>query len=207
MQDLGCRAARLILEPAFFGRFGVEGRMTDWPRLIARRVTPVSQWMTIVSRDVQFSPDAPADTYYAIEQPDYVAAVAVTPEGRLLLVRQYRPAIERFSLELPAGMIEENEDDPANAMARELLEETGYKADSLTLIGKSATCSSRISNSMYSFFIRVGARVSEFVEEPGVSVSLATPDELRDLIRSGEFSEQAHLGVLALAAANGLLTF
>jgi ADP-ribose pyrophosphatase len=178
--------------------------MTNWPRLIARRVVPVSQWMTIVSRDVQFSQGAAAETYYAIEQPDYVAAVAITPEGRILLVRQYRPAIERFSLELPAGMIDENED-PANAMARELFEETGYKTDAITLIRKAATCAGRISNSMYSFFIQVGVRVSAFVEEPGVSVSLATPAELRDMIRSGEFSEQAHLGVLALAVANGSL--
>jgi 8-oxo-dGTP pyrophosphatase MutT (NUDIX family) len=84
-------------------------------------------------------------------------------------------------------------------MVRELLEETGYTADSITLIGKTATCSSRISNHMYSFFIRTGARVSGFVEEPGVSVSSATPAELRELVRSGEFAEQTHLGTLALA--------
>jgi ADP-ribose diphosphatase len=179
--------------------------MSTWPRLVARRVTPMSRWMTIVSRDVQFSPGAAAETYYAIEQPDYLAAVALTPEGRILLVRQYRPAIERFSLELPAGMIEENED-PAKAMARELIEETGYTTESITLIGTTATCSSRISNCTYSFFIRAGARVPEFFEEPGVSVSSATSGELQDLIRSGEFSEQTHLGVLALAVAKGLLT-
>jgi hypothetical protein len=57
---------------------------------------------------------------------------------------------------------------------------------------------------MYSFFIRAGARASDFAEEPGVSVSSATPSELRDLIRSGEFSEQTHLGV-ALAMVKGLL--
>jgi ADP-ribose pyrophosphatase len=180
--------------------------MTTWPRVIARRITPVSQWMTNVSRDVQFSPGAPVETYDAIEQPSYLAAVALTPEGRILLVRQYRPAIERFSLELPAGLLEENED-PADAMTRELLEETGYTTESITLIGKAATCSSRISNCMYSFFIRAGARVSEFVEEPGVSVSSATPGELRDLIRAGEFSEQTDLGVLALAMVEGLLIF
>jgi ADP-ribose pyrophosphatase len=75
--------------------------MINWPRIIARKVTPVSQWMTIVSRDVQFSPGAEAEIYYAIQQPSYLAAVALTPEGRILLVRQYRPAIERFSFEFP----------------------------------------------------------------------------------------------------------
>jgi ADP-ribose pyrophosphatase len=153
----------------------------------------------------QFSPGADAETYYAIEQPSYVTAVALTPEGRILLVRQYRPAIERFSLELPGGLVDEDEDDPVNAMVRELLEETGYPTVTIDLIGNAATCSSRISNSMYSFFLRTGTRVPDFVEEPGVSVSSATPAELRDLILSGEFSEQTHLGVIALAMVKGLL--
>jgi ADP-ribose pyrophosphatase len=180
--------------------------MINWPRIIARKVTPVSQWMTIVSRDVQFSPGTAAETYYAIAEPSYVTAVALTPEGRILLVRQYRPAIERFSLELPGGLVDQNEDAP-HAMVRELLEETGYSTESITPIGHAATCSSRISNSMYSFFIQAGARASGFVEEPGVSVSSASLGELRDLIRSGEFSEQTHLGVLALAVVHGLLIF
>lgn len=180
--------------------------MTDWPRLTARRLTPISEWMTVVSRDVQFSPDATVETYYAIKQPNYLTALATTPEGRILLVRQYRPAIERYSLELPGGLLDQGED-PAIGVARELLEETGYTTETITLIGKTATCSSCISNHMYSFFIRAGARISAFVEEPGISVSSATPQELRELICSGEFSEQTHLGVLAIAVARGLLRF
>jgi ADP-ribose pyrophosphatase len=180
--------------------------MTDWPRLTACKRTPVSEWMTVISRDVQFSPDATVETYYAIEQPNYVTALATTREGRILLVRQYRPAIERYSLELPGGLVEQSED-PATAVARELLDETGYATEMITLIGKTATCSSRISNQMYSFLIVAGARVSDFIEEPGVAVSSATPGELREVICSGEFSEQTHLGVLALAVANGLLRF
>jgi ADP-ribose pyrophosphatase len=179
--------------------------MSDWPKLTARRHAPVSEWMTVVSKDVQFSPGARIETYYAIEQPSYLATVAVT-EGRILLVRQYRPAIERYSLELPGGLLDQDED-PATGIARELLEETGYTTETITQIGKTATCSSRINNHMYSFFIVVGTRASGFVEEAGVSVSSATPRELRELIRSGEFSEQTHLGVLALAVAEGLLTF
>ena len=124
--------------------------MTDWPKLIARTRTPISEWMTVVSKDVQFSPDATVETYYAIEQPSYLATVAMTQEGRILLVRQYRPAIERYSLELPSGLLDQSED-PATGVARELLEETGYTTETITLIGKTATCSSRISNHMYSF--------------------------------------------------------
>jgi hypothetical protein len=46
-----------------------------------------------------------------------------------------------------------------------------------------------------------------FAEEPGVSVSLVTADQLSGLILSGEFSEQCHLGVIALAYARSLITF
>lgn len=176
-----------------------------WPKVVGSRCTVVSPWLKVIERDVQFFPQARADTYYAIGQPSYLAAVAVTREERLLLVRQYRPAIERYSLELPAGLLEDNES-PAEAMVRELLEETGYSSRSIELIGKTATCSSRISNTMYSFFIQAGERMVDFVEEPGVSVSSVTPIELRDLIVSGEFAEQTHLGVLALAACKGLIS-
>jgi ADP-ribose pyrophosphatase len=181
------------------------GMVDSWPKLTGSKRIPVSPWLEVVARDVQFSPEAPVETYYAVAQPNYAAAVAVTPERRILLVRQYRPAIERFSLELPAGTLDENEG-PADAMTRELLEETGHPTRAITLIGKTATCSNRIDNSMYSFFIEAGERVQGFVEEPGVSVRSVSPGELRASILSGEFAEQTHLGVIALAVCKGFIT-
>src|SRR3954447_7649294 len=97
----------------------------SWPKILASKRTAVSPWLDVIAREVQFSQESPVDWYYAIGQPDYVVALAVTPRSRVLLVRQYRPAIERFSLELPAGMIDRGED-PSAAVTRELLEETGY---------------------------------------------------------------------------------
>lgn len=177
---------------------------SEWPKIVDTKRTAVSPWIEVVARDVQFAPGAATETYFAISQPTYLAAVAVIPDGRILLVHQYRPAVERFSLELPAGLLE-NEEEPKEAMVRELLEETGYLSESIELIGKTATCSSRISNSMHSFFIRTGERIPNFIEEPGVSVSAVFPTELRALILSGEFGEQTHLGVLSLAACRGLI--
>jgi ADP-ribose pyrophosphatase len=176
-----------------------------FPELINTKRTAVSPWLELVARDVQFRSDSEIETYHAIAQPPYLVAVAVTPEARILLVRQYRPAIQRFSLELPAGMLAGNED-PADAMARELLEETGYLAQSITLLGKGATCSCRIDNVTHSFFIETGERVRDFVEEPGVSVSSASLPELRHLILSGHLAEQTHLGAIGLAQISGLIT-
>ncbi|MBR1133257.1 hypothetical protein [Bradyrhizobium iriomotense] len=61
----------------------------------------------VIARDVHFFPGARVYTYYAIGQPHYLTALAVTREERILLVRKYRPAIERFSLELPAELLEQ----------------------------------------------------------------------------------------------------
>lgn len=81
----------------------------EFPKALNTKLTSISRWLEVIEREVQFQSAAAVETYYAIAQPDDVAAIAVTPEKRILLVRQYRPAIQRFSLELPAGTVEENE--------------------------------------------------------------------------------------------------
>ena len=101
-------------------------------------------------------------------------------------------------------MVDENED-PAAVVVRELLEETGYPAKSVLEIGRAATSAGRIDNITHSFFIETGERVADFAEEPGVAVSSASASELRELILSGEFAEQTHLGAIGLALCKGLI--
>ena len=70
-----------------------------------------------------------------IEHSGGVAIVAVTDEDEIVLVKQYRKAIEDFLLELPAGKLE-YEEDPLECAKRELKEETGYTASSTELISE-----------------------------------------------------------------------
>ena len=62
-----------------------------------------------------------------------VAVLALTPEGRLVMVRQFRPGPDRVVLTLPGGMIDPGET-PEEAGERELREETGYAAGSVDLV-------------------------------------------------------------------------
>ncbi|HDT8478556.1 TPA: NUDIX hydrolase [Staphylococcus pseudintermedius] len=64
-----------------------------------------------------------------------VAICALTPDQQVILVKQYRKALEQELLEIPAGKLEPGEDRESAAM-RGLEEETGYKAKKLTLIGE-----------------------------------------------------------------------
>ena len=61
------------------------------------------------------------------------AAVPVTEDGKILMVRQYRNALERYTLEIPAGGLNPGENTDV-AAARELEEETGYASDDLELL-------------------------------------------------------------------------
>lgn len=63
--------------------------------------------------------------FTVVSAPDWVNVVAVTPDDRLVLVRQFRFGIDAFSLEIPGGVIEPGEE-PLAAAARELAEETGF---------------------------------------------------------------------------------
>lgn len=63
-----------------------------------------------------------------VEHHGGAAAVAVTDEGKVILIRQFRKAFEDVILEIPAGKIEEDDPDPLGTMKRELKEETGYTA-------------------------------------------------------------------------------
>ena len=178
----------------------------EWPKIRSRRTIPVSQWMDVIAREVEFTAGAEPQIYHAVSQLDYLAAVAVTPDGRIPIVRQYRPAIETFTWELPAGLIERGEE-PAVACARELLEETGYPTLAIHSLGApAAACTGRLSNRVHSFFVEAGERVADFTPEPGVTVALKTPAELAMLITSGGFVQQLHLGALLLAELRGFLT-
>jgi ADP-ribose pyrophosphatase len=153
---------------------------------------------------VEFAPGEPVQVYHSIAQLDYFAIVAVTPDGRFPIVRQYRPAVEMFTWELPAGLAELGEDHGVGCQ-RELLKETGYSTRAIHPLGSAAPCTGRFSNRIHSFFLRTGERVDDFVPEPGLSVDLATPEELVAMMLSGELIQQVHLGALMLAELRGFI--
>ncbi len=176
----------------------------QWPKIRSRRTTAVSPWMNLIAREVEFFPDAPPQTYHAVEQADYVSIVAITRDGRIPIVRQYRPVLEKFSWELPAGLVDGDED-PAESCRRELLEETGFSARAIHRLGNTSPCTGRLNNRIHSFFVEAGDRIATFDPEPGIGVKLVTPAQLARMITSGAFDSQLHIGALLLAELNGFL--
>lgn len=104
------------------------------PPILARREVSSNRFMTFVEEDIR-DPAGRSYTYYLLESKwDAVLIVPVQADGRLVLERIYRHPYRRYFLEFPAGGIDRGEQ-PLAAAARELEEETGYRASSLRMIG------------------------------------------------------------------------
>jgi ADP-ribose pyrophosphatase len=175
-----------------------------WPRIRSRRTTAVSPWVSIIAREVEFARGDAPQIYHAVGQADYIAIVALTAGGKIPIVRQYRPAIEALTWELPAGLVDPGEK-PANSCRRELMEETGLTARAVHALGENSPCTGRLNNRIHNFFVAAGERVAEFEPEPGLTVKLVSPAELSRLITRGEFVSQLHIGALLLAELRGFI--
>ena len=73
--------------------------------------------------------------FLRIDSVDWVATIPITPEGEVVLVRQYRQAIDLISTEIPAGCAHQEESNFAISARRELVEETGYDSEEIEPLG------------------------------------------------------------------------
>ncbi len=88
-------------------------------------------WFIRVQRATFVGPDGRTFERDIVRHPGAVAVVPVTDDGAVVLVRQYRPAVDRWLLEVPAGTCDVDGEPPDVTAARELAEEVGYAADRL----------------------------------------------------------------------------
>jgi 8-oxo-dGTP pyrophosphatase MutT (NUDIX family) len=91
-------------------------------------------WFIRVQRATFLDPDGRPFERDIVRHPGAVAVVAVTDDGAVVLVRQYRPAVDRWLLEVPAGTCDVDGEPPEMNAGRELAEEVGYATDHLALL-------------------------------------------------------------------------
>jgi len=147
------------------------------------------------------------DPFYVLEYRDWAHVVAFDEDDHLLLVRQWRHGAAAFSLELPGGVMEPGED-PLQAGARELLEETGHAAPALTHVAALSPNAANFTNRVH-VMLGVGARkVKDLSLDPGedVVVERVPWRNAAAMALSGEMIHSQHVGLLmmALARAKGL---
>lgn len=129
-----------------------------------------------------------------------VCAVAVTPNDKIVLVKQFRKAIEQDLLEIPAGKLEEGEQ-PDEAIVRELKEETGYEVRNLRYVTQFFT-SPGFSNELgHLYFAELGTQSDTcFDEDEDLEILEYDLEELVRMIREGSITDaKTIVGILLYA--------
>lgn len=135
-----------------------------------------------------------------LSAPDWVNVIPLLDDGRVLLVRQWRFGISAPTLEIPGGMVEES--DPRVAAARELEEETGYRARRWRKLGvlhpNPAFLSNRLITYLASDLVRVGEPLGDGDEE--IALDSAPLSEIPSLITGGQITHSLVVAAFYLLA-------
>jgi ADP-ribose pyrophosphatase len=182
-----------------------DGPQVVGPQVVGRRRTALSPWVTVTERAVACGNDEPA-LFHSLSLADYVSVLARTAGGEVLLVRQFRPTWERWTLELPGGILEAGEA-PAACAARELEEETGFRPlRPLVALGNGlVTDTGRLENRLWGFFADDVAPVAGWRPETGVEPVRMPAPAFLEAVGDGGFDHALHVALVGLARLRGLL--
>ena len=163
--------------------------MSDpWPLI---RSTPVKSYRVFsVRTDTARSPRTGKEhDFYVIESVDWVNVIPLTPDNQVVMVRQYRHGTRQISLEVPGGLVNPR-DTPMDTARKELLEETGYQAEEITLIGTAHPQPAVLNNRQLTFLATNVQKTAALNLDEGedIEVILVPLSEIPRLIRQGEIT-------------------
>ncbi len=146
--------------------------------------TPV---VTISSGPVICKRSGREKEFYLFDFPDWVNIIALTPDRKLVLIKQFRYGSSRHELEIPGGMIDEGEH-PVEAGCRELLEETGYAGGNARIIGKVCPNPAIQRNSCHTVLVEDVIKVSEpcFDDMEDIECLIVSEQEVWQMLESGK---------------------
>lgn len=150
-------------------------------------------WATLRADRCEMPDGRIVPAYFVLEYPNWSNAVAITEEGKILMVRQYRHAAQIVSLELPGGVIEDGEA-PEAAIKREILEETGYSFDEVELISTVYANPATGNNHTYCYLAKDGKKtqLQNLDDHEEIVVEEYTIEEVKQLLAENKIAQALH---------------
>lgn len=150
-------------------------------------------------QDTMQIPNGNVAKWDLIDHKGAAAVVAVRDDGKLLMVRQYRNALDRETLEIPAGGLNGREEPTAVAAIRELEEETGYICNQVELLTSIYTTVA-FCNEKIDIYVAKDLRPGQqhLDEDEFINVEAYDPEELKEMILTGKIQDAKTIcGILA----------
>jgi len=143
------------------------------------------------------------DPYYVYEFPTWVTAVAFTEDGKIIVERQYRYALDVTCYEIPGGCVDDTDSSLEIAISRELMEETGYCFTKYEYLGKTSSNPSTNNNWMHMFLATGGHHEQEqkLDHNEEIEVYLFSVEEVKKLLAENQIIQSMHVTALYYALA------
>jgi ADP-ribose pyrophosphatase len=166
-------------------------------RKIKQRVLHRNRWIKLLEHEVEVAASGHRFTYTYLSSAPSVMVVAVTPERKVVLVRQYRYPSGKFAYELPGGGTDGRS--PRDAALSELREETGYRASRARRLGE-FTVYCGLSDEVCHVYFATGLKSGQPSLEKTEHLTMheVTFEELRKMIQRGDFCDGMGLAALAI---------
>lgn len=163
-------------------------RELRWTTLESKQLLK-DKWTDVRADTCQTADGKIVAPFYVYGFPDYATAVAITKDGKVILERMYRHGLGVISTELPGGCVDATDASLEDAMARELLEETGYRFEKIVYLGAISPNPTTNTNLMRMFLATGGVYDPSAARdtEEDVEVFLVEWDEFIDLFKKQGF--------------------
>jgi ADP-ribose pyrophosphatase len=171
-----------------------------WKRISSEYLSK-DVWGTVRKDVCQTSEGKIINPYYVYEFPTWVSAVAITEEGKIIIERQYRYALDVTCYEIPGGCVDDADSSLEMAIERELLEETGYRFTHFEYLGKTSSNPSTNNNWMH-MYLATGGRYEkeqQLDQNEEIEVYLFTIDEVKKLLAENKIVQSMHVTTLYYA--------
>jgi len=165
----------------------------NW-KIINSKTVFKDQWINVRSDECELPNGNILKPYYLLEYPDFVNALAITTDGKVILNREYRHGTQVSKLELPSGTVDKGEM-PEDAIKRELLEETGYVFQRIILTAKVSPNPANHTNFAYSFLAIGGVKVAEQKLDISELIEnvLVSKQVFMKMLKNNEFDNAMHI--------------
>jgi len=146
------------------------------------------QWCQVRRDTVRLPGGNVIDDFFVVIRPEIALVMALTPDQEVVMVRQYRHGVQKILLELPGGSFNPDREQGADAVIRELQEETGYQISQPAHLATFYDNPSKDTNQVHLFLAENARQVSEPIWDitEQIEIELVPVDQLIDKVATGE---------------------